>query len=249
MPHVKVFAGGASSSLAWPPVTFSGTHMKRIVDYSNELYFEYLLFSSGTLTAARDLYCDAYLIGPGGNGSCCPSSSSLANASPGGGSGFPAYYEHVRVPEGNSAATCVLTSATTIALAQTLTAAKGGNASASSTSSTVGAGYTGDYLLYNDINYHKGTGGGATRGTDGATYVTPGNGGGGMLLGPHPKPGHGYKRSNSGTLWTWAPVEPTYGGYGAGAMGATSVATINSQQYADFSPKPALGIIMLRILV
>ena len=52
----------------FPDVSFTGDYKRRIVEYNDDLYFEWEFRTSGALTVADSTLCDLYLSGPGGNG-------------------------------------------------------------------------------------------------------------------------------------------------------------------------------------
>jgi len=262
MGTVRVFggfgkpAGSGENNLEFPDISYSGNFLRRIIDYADEWYYEYIFTDTGALTVGgKNLIADLYLVGCGGMGATSPATSSFAYPSPGGGSGFPQYAQAITIAPDEyqimvGTAANGGTSAITIGHLA-LAAAKGGDATASNTASAIGVGFEGTYYLYGDGNCPAGNGGGATRGTGPGSQVIPGRGGGGCRLLPFIMPDWGYSRATSGTNLNWAPVAPGYSGFGAGAMGKTPRYIFGADSFiaALYEPNPAPGVVALRVKV
>ncbi|MDR0396680.1 MAG: hypothetical protein LBH66_05200 [Oscillospiraceae bacterium] len=249
---VKVF-GGVSAVMDWPGVAYSGRFERRAVQYNGLWYCEFLLLGSGTLTADKPYTVDVYLVGGGGKGASASEDAYVwYRARPGGGSGYQSFALDQTLGEGAHAVVIGVTGqASSIVLDSdvTISAAPGGNAIAGSSTPHAGTGFTGEYWLYGDEGYPCGTGGGATAPTDSA-LSTPGRGGGGCEALPFVKPGaSAYWRLAAGSgRVDLSPIEASYGGFGAGAMGGLPVRSFGESSSAiGFSPEAAPGVCMVRI--
>ena len=245
---VTVSGGIQGAALDWPLLSFTGDWFRRVTVYNGKWYYEYILLSSGTLAAQQQYACDVFLIGGGGHGAASPGSSAYMYPSPGGGSGYPVSALGRIMSHGNHTVTVGPALDSSIALDLAVTAQKGGNASASASSSVVGSGYTQTYYLYGDSAYPAGVGGGASRGSGTPVFVIPGSGGGGCTMLPGIQPGPSMKR-DSNSVRQWTPVVSGKFGFGAGAMGWASLITYNDQQYAQWDTTPAPGVVAIRIRV
>ncbi|GHV28068.1 hypothetical protein FACS18948_6530 [Clostridia bacterium] len=239
---------GGGSALEELEISYSGEFIWRYDKYGGSWYREYILVESGVLTLEKAYQADIYLVGAGGMGAASPSSSSYAYPSPGGGSGYPECALAVMINPGEWPV-IIGANDNQATLIFGLTANNGGDAAAAASSSSVGEGYTDTYHLYNDTNYPAGTGGGASRGSGTPKQTVPGIGGGGLVLPNFPLvlPDWGMSRTTASLNGT--PIKPTYSGFGAGAMGALSAYTNGTNVYAALNPKPAGGVVLIRVAV
>lgn len=249
---VKVFGGGAMA-LGWPGISYTGSHVKRAIEYNGLWYCEFILTGGGVLAADAPYLVDVYLIGGGGRGAAANENAYVwYRARPGGGSGFPVESlaqvldagAHDVVIGGTAQASSIL-----LRQGIVITAAPGGNASAGNAAPQPGIGFTGEYRLYGDEGYPCGVGGGATAPVNTSISV-PGRGGGGCVILPGIRPGASMNwrlSAGSGQLDV-NPVEADYEGFGAGAMGGLPQRVFDGTSSAvGFAPEAAPGVCMIRV--
>jgi len=241
--------------LAFPAIEYTGNHIRRVQNYNDEWFYEYIFTESGTLTVPNAIQADLMLVGSGGLGAAAPYNTQVTKPSPGGGSGFPEYAQGVSIapdeyeiivgtPDNDGASEITINSLT-------LTAARGGDASADSYTASVGDGFEGTYYLYGDENLPAGEGGGATGGVPPPNQMEPGHGGGGCQLLPFVSPEWGTSRKFTSMNFYWWPVKPGYSGFGAGGMGYSPRYILGASGYIfeKWNPKPAQGVVALRVRV
>ena len=212
----------------FPLVTYSGDHVRRVVQYGSDWYYEWEMRSSGVLETAEPLTCDFYLVGGGGQGPTPQWNEDAQNyyTTGGGGAGYPEtitgrhFTGHCNVLVGGSGAN------TTVAFGtQTFTANKGGDGNQSGYR---GAGYSGTYHAYGDENVNVGqttSGGITTQGAEGCSGLSPIHNGGAFV----------------------APLAHRATGYGAGGEGTVGYSMTN--WYFQIIPaRPGVqGVVLMRV--
>ena len=211
----------------FPGVSFTGEYKRRIVEYNDDLYFEWEFRTSGALTVADSTLCDLYLIGPGGNGGNAIVDEYDQQVS-GGGGGAGNQTSVLDQELDGTYAVVVGTPGTdtSITIGETThTANKGGNGSATTATTQHGSGFTGTYYIYGDENYPVGNAdySNAAYGTNGASGLSD--------IKPLPATsGSPTRPHNSGT------------GYGAGGCGGM-------HNPSTFPSIGAQGVVLMRIKI
>lgn len=212
----------------FPGISFTGEYKRRIVEYNDDLYFEWEFRTSGALTVADPTLCDLYLIGPGGNGGEFAYSEDPSwRAGGGGGAGSQTTALNQTLHGTYSVVVGTPGTDTTFPVASTThTAVKGGNGTASYETTTHGTGFEATYYLYGDENYPAGVASypSADAGTNGASGLSD-------II---PVVGNIYPK--------YGATRPIFSGkgYGAGGCGGTP----------DLAPSPgAQGVVFMRVKI
>ena len=222
---------GGGTELAWPGVSYTGSFTRRVVQYGETWYYEWILTSSGTLTFEESLLVDLYLVAGGGNGTnggtwTPEGESTQTYEGGGGGAGYPLALTARNLLGTYSVAIGSSAGNTTITIdGTTHTANKGGNGSVSNHSPVRGTGHSGDYLAYGDPNAKVGN----TAGNSGANGTN-------LLSSIRAIPSNIYAYTRPGQSGT---------GYGAGGCGGIVTSAFSGTSIGPSNGAP--GVVMMRV--